>query len=214
MNKFFYKFYSFYTIQTKIMSSAHNSDNEEIIPSAPAFCKRIRTDDLQSEVAKSTREGIEQLYEDVVDKLGTNKKDKKDAKEQATYMKMIQQAKLVESIDEFFHCDEDHQKAKFMNMLIENNRNVDKLAKCDEKIGALEKTIEELREKEDHLNDIIEGCKESEDDLKLKLKKYRDRNLFQETIIFDMKRKIKTKNTYLLQIVLVFGACVLYHLYS
>ena len=196
------------------MSSAHNSDNEEIIPSAPSFCKRIRTEDLQSEVAKSTREGIEELYQDVVDKLGSNKKDKKDAKEQATYMKMIQQAKLVESIDEFFHCDEDHQKAKFMNMLIENNRNVDKLAKCDEKIGALEKTIEELREKEDHLNDIIEGCKESEDDLKLKLKKYRDRNLFQETIIFDMKRKIKTKNTYLLQIILVFGACVLYHLYS
>ena len=194
--------------------SAHNSDNEEIIPSAPAFCKRIRTDDLQSEVAKSTREGIEQLYEDVVDKLGANKKEKQDAKEKATYTKMIQQAKLVEAIDDFFLCDEEHQKAKFMNMLIENNRNVDKLAKCDEKIGAMEKTIEELRDKEDHLNDIIEGCKESEDDLKLKLKKYRDRNLFQETIIFEMKRKIKTKNTYLLQIVLVFGAYVLYHLYS
>jgi hypothetical protein len=196
------------------MSSAHNSDNEEIIPSAPAFCKRVRTDDLQSEVAKSTREGLEQLYEDVVGKLDTNKKDKKDAKEQATYMKMIQQAKLVESIDEFFHCDEDHQKAKFMNMLIENNRNVDKLAKCDEKIGAMEKTIEELRDKEDHLNDIIEGCKESEDDLKLKLKKYRDRVIIQDAAIFEMKRKIKTKNTYLLQIVLVFGAYVLYHLYS
>ena len=64
------------------MSSAHNSDNEEIIPSAPSFCKRIRTDDLQSEVAKSTREGIEQLYQDVVDKLGTNKKDKKDEKDE------------------------------------------------------------------------------------------------------------------------------------
>ena len=196
------------------MSSAHNSDNEEIIPSAPSFCKRIRTEDLQSEVAKSTREGIEELYEQVVDKLGSNKKDKQDAKEQAIYQKMIQQAKLVEAIDDFFVCDEERQKAKFMNMLIENNRNVDKLAKCDEKIGAMEKTIEELRDKEDHLNDIIEGCKESEDDLKLKLKKYRDRNLFQETIIFDMKRKIKTKNTYLLQIVLVFGAYVLYHLYS
>jgi chromosome segregation ATPase len=196
------------------MSSAHNSDNEEIIPSAPVFCKRIRTEDLQSEVAKSTREGIEQLYEDVVGKLDTNKKEKKDSKEQATYMKMIQQAKLVESIDEFFHCDEDRQKAKFMNMLIENNRNVDRLAKCDEKIGSLEKTIEELREKEDHLNDIIEGCKESEDDLKLKLKKYKDRNITQEIAIFEMKRKIKTKNTYLLQIVLVFGAYVLYHLYS
>ena len=179
--------------------SAHNSDNEEYIAPAPAFCKRIRTEDLQSEVVKTTREGLEQLYEEVVDKLDTNKKDKKDSKEQATYMKMIQQAKLVESIDEFF---------------IENNRNVDKLAKCDEKIGAMEKTIEELREKEDHLNDIIEGCKESEDDLKLKLKKYKDRNITQEIAIFQMKRKIKTKNTYLLQIVLVFGACVLYHLYS
>ena len=192
------------------MSSAHNSDNEEIIPSAPAFCKRIRTDDLQSEVAKSTREGIEQLYEEVIDKLGTNKKDKKDAKEQATYMKMIQQAKLVESIDEFFHCDEDHQKAKFMNMLIENNRNVDKLAKCDEKIGSMEKTIEELREKEDHLNDIIEGCKESEDDLKLKLKKYRDRVIVQDAAIFEMKQKIQTKNTYILQILLVFAATFIF----
>jgi hypothetical protein len=194
--------------------SAYNSDNEEYIPEAPAFCKRVRTEDLQSEVAKSTREGIEQLYQDVVDKLGTNKKDKKDSKEQATYMKMIQQAKLVESIDEFFHCDEDHQKAKFMNMLIENNRNVDKLAKCDEKIGSMEKTIEELREREDHLNDILEGCKEGEEDLKLKLKKYRDRVIIQDAAIFEMKRKIKTKNTYLLQIILIFGAYVLYHLYS
>jgi hypothetical protein len=196
------------------MSSAHNSDNEEYIAPAPAFCKRVRTEDLQSEVAKSTREGIEQLYQDVVDKLDTNKKEKQDAKEKATYTKMIQQAKLVESIDDFFIADEERQKAKFMNMLIENNRNVDKLAKCDEKIGSMEKTIEELREREDHLNDILEGCKEGEEDLKLKLKKYRDRTIMQETIIFEMKRKIKTKNTYLLQIILVFGAYVLYHLYS
>jgi len=196
------------------MSSAHNSDNEEYIPLAPAFCKRVRTEDLQSEVAKSTREGIEQLYEDVIDKLDTNKKEKQDAKEKATYTKMIQQAKLVESIDDFFIADEERQKAKFMNMLIDNNRNVDKLAKCDEKIGAMEKTIEELRDKEDHLNDIIEGCKESEDDLKLKLKKYRDRVIIQDAAIFEMKQKIKTKNTYLLQIVLIFGAYFLYHLYS
>lgn len=84
--------------------SAHNSDNEEYIAPAPAFCKRVRTEDLQSEVAKSTREGIEQLYEDVIDKLGSNKKEKQDAKEKATYTKMIQQAKLVESIDDFLHC--------------------------------------------------------------------------------------------------------------
>jgi hypothetical protein len=196
------------------MSSAHNSDNEEYIAPAPAFCKRIRTDDLQSEVAKSTREGIEQLYQDVVDKLGSNKKDKQDSKELATYNKMIQQAKLVEAIDDFFVCDEDHQKAKFMNMLIENNRNVDRIAKYEEKIGAMEKTIEELREREDHLNDILEGCKESEEDLKSKLKKYRDRVIIQDAAIFEMKRKIKTKNTYLVQIILIFGAYVLYHLYS
>ena len=133
--------------------SAHNSDTEEYIAPAPVFCKRLRTEDLQSEVAKSTREGIEQLYQDVIDKLDTNKKDKKDSKEMATYAKMIQQAKLVESIDDFFHCDEDRQKAKFMNMLIENNRNVDKLAKYEEKISSMEKTIEDLRENEEHTND-------------------------------------------------------------
>ena len=192
------------------MSSAHNSDNEEYIAPAPAFCKRIRTEDLQSEVVKTTREGIEQLYEDVIDKLGSNKKEKKDSKEQAIYQKMIQQAKLVESIDDFFVCDEDRQKAKFMNMLIENNRNVDRLAKCDEKIGAMEKTIEELREKEDHLNDIIEGCKESEEDLKTKLKKYRDRVIIQDAAIFEMKQKIQTKNTYILQILLVFAATFIF----
>jgi len=196
------------------MSSAHNSDNEEYIAPAPSFCKRIRTEDLQSEVAKTTREGIEQLYEDVIDKLDTNKKDKKDAKEQAIYQKMIQQAKLVEAIDEFFIADEDRQKAKFMNMLIENNRNIDRLAKCDEKIGAMEKTIEDLRDKEDHLNDIIEGCKESEEDLKSKLKKYKDCNLTQEALIYQLKNNIKTKNTYLLQILLVFGAYMLYNFYK
>lgn len=196
------------------MSSAHNSDNEEYIAPAPAFCKRIRTEDLQSEVVRTTREGLEQLYEEVVDKLDTNKKDKKDSKEQATYMKMIQQAKLVESIDEFFIADEDRQKAKFMNMLIENNRNVDRIAKYEEKIGAMEKTIEELREKEDHLNDVLEGCKECEEDYKTNLRKYRDRVIIQETIIKDLKCKIKTKNTYLVQIVLVFGAFLLYHFYK
>jgi predicted RNase H-like nuclease (RuvC/YqgF family) len=196
------------------MSSAHNSDNEEYIAPAPAFCKRIRTEDLQSEVVKTTREGLEQLYEEVVDKLDTNKKDKKDSKEQATYMKMIQQAKLVESIDEFFIADEDRQKAKFMNMLIENNRNVDRIAKYEEKIGAMEKTIEELREKEDHLNDVLEGCKECEEDYKTNLRKYRDRVIIQETIIKDLKCKIKTKNTYLVQIVLVFGAFLFYHFYK
>ena len=196
------------------MSSAHNSDNEEYIPPAPVFCKRVRTEDLQSEVVKSTREGIEQLYEDVVDKLGSNKKDKKDAKEQATYTKMIQQAKLVESIDDFFIADEDRQKAKFMNMLIENNRNVDRLSKYEEKISVMEKTIEDLRENEEHLNEIIDGYKDSEEDYKNKIKKFRDRVITQESLIIDMKRKIKTKNTYLLQIVLVFGAYVLYHLYS
>ena len=194
--------------------SAHNSDTEEYIAPAPVFCKRLRTEDLQSEVAKSTREGIEQLYQDVIDKLDTNKKDKKDSKEMATYAKMIQQAKLVESIDDFFHCDEDRQKAKFMNMLIENNRNVDKLAKYEEKISSMEKTIEDLRENEEHTNDIIDGYKDSEEDYKNKIKKFKDRVIVQESCIIDMKRKIKTKNTYLVQIVLVFGAYVLYHLYS
>ena len=194
--------------------SAHNSDTEEYIAPAPVFCKRLRTEDLQSEVAKSTREGIEQLYQDVIDKLDTNKKDKKDSKEMATYAKMIQQAKLVESIDDFFHCDEDRQKAKFMNMLIENNRNVDKLAKYEEKISSMEKTIEDLHENEEHTNDIIDGYKDSEEDYKNKIKKFKDRVIVQESCIIDMKRKIKTKNTYLVQIVLVFGAYVLYHLYS
>ena len=194
--------------------SAHNSDTEEYIAPAPVFCKRLRTEDLQSEVAKSTREGIEQLYQDVIDKLDTNKKDKKDSKEQAIYTKMIQQAKLVESIDDFFHCDEDRQKAKFMNMLIENNRNVDKLAKYEEKISSMEKTIEDLHENEEHTNDIIDGYKDSEEDYKNKIKKLKDRVIVQESCIIDMKRKIKTKNTYLVQIVLVFGAYVLYHLYS
>ena len=194
--------------------SNHASDNEENIPDAPSFCRRVRIEDLNSEVAKSTREGLEQLYENVVDKLGSNKKDKQDAKELATYTKMIQQAKLVEAIDDFFLCNEERQKAKFMNMLIENNRNVDRIAKYEEKIGSLEKNIEELREKEEHLNDIIDGCKESEEDLKTRLKKYKDRVIIQDIVINDMKKKIKIRNTYLLQIILIFGASILYHFYS
>jgi len=196
------------------MSAANNSDNEEYIPEAPAFCKRVRTEDLQSEVSKSTREGIEQLYQDVVDKLDSNKKDKKDSKEMATYAKMINQAKLVDAIDEFFECDEEHQKAKFMNMLIETNRNVDKLSKYEEKISATEKTIEDLRENEEHLNEIIDGYKEDEEDYKNRIKKLKYRILTQESLILAMKKKINTKNMYITQFVIVIGAYVLYHFYS
>lgn len=196
------------------MSAANNSDDDEYIAPAPAFCKRVRTEDLQSEVAKSTREGIEQLYEDVIDKLDTNKKDKKDSKEMATYAKMINQAKLVDAIDDFFECDEERQKAKFMNMLIETNRNVDKLSKYEEKISTMEKTIEDLRENEEHLNEIIDGYKDSEEDYKNKIKKFRDRIITQESLISTMKKKINTKNMYITQFVIVIGAYVLYHLYS
>jgi predicted RNase H-like nuclease (RuvC/YqgF family) len=196
------------------MSAPNNSDNEEYIAPAPSFCKRIRTEDLPSEVAKSTREGLEQLYEDVVDKLGSGKKENRDSKEMATYTKMIQQAKLVEAIDDFFHCEEERQKAKFMNMLIETNRNVDKLAKYEEKISSMEKTIEDLRENEEHLNDVIDGYKDSEEDYKNKIKKFRDRVIVQESLISNMKKKINTKNMYITQFVIVIGAYVLFRLYS
>jgi len=196
------------------MSATNNSDDDEYIAPAPAFCKRVRTEDLHSEVAKSTREGIEQLYEDVVDKLGSNKKEKQDAKEQATYLKMIHQAKLVEAIDDFFHCDEERQKAKFMNMLIETNRNVDKLSKYEEKISVIEKTIEDLRENEEHLNEIIDGYKEGEEDYKNRIKKFKDRVITQESLISTMKKKINTKNMYITQFVIVIGAYVLFRFYS
>lgn len=193
--------------------SNHASDNEEIIPSAPIFCKRVRPEDLTSEVQKSTKEGIEQLYLDVIDRLDVNKKEKKDAKEMATYSKLIQQAKLVEAIDDFFLCDEERQKAKFMNMLIETNRNSEKISKYEEKISSMEKTLEDLRENEEHLNEIIDGYKESEEDYKNKLKKYKDRQIFQERLINEMKIKIKSRNTYLIQMSMIFVAYFLFRLY-
>jgi predicted RNase H-like nuclease (RuvC/YqgF family) len=192
-----------------------NFDNdEEYVAPAPIFCKRIRTEDLQSEVAKITREGLDQLYEDVVDKLDTNKKEKQDAKEKASYIKMINQSKLVDAIDQFFECDEDLQKAKFMNMIIETNRNSEKITHYEEKISSMEKTIEDLKENEEHLNEIIESYKEDQDEFKERIKKLKYRILTQESLISAMKKKINTKNMYITQFVIVIGAYVLYYFYS
>ena len=192
-----------------------NSDNDdEYIPDAPVFCKRVRSEDLQSEVAKTTREGIEQLYIDVVDKLDTNKKEKQNMREKATYIKMINQSKLVDAIDQFFECDEDLQKAKFMNMVIETNRNSEKITQHEEKISSMEKTIEDLKENEEHLNELIDSYKEDQDEFKEKIKKLKYRILTQESLITTMKKKISTKNMYITQFVIVIGSYIFYRFYS
>lgn len=134
------------------------SSVEEDIPAAPAFCVRKTPEEAKIDSQKATKLGLEQLYHNVVDSLKTKDSDK----EVKNYSKMKQQSKLMEQIELFFECDEERQKAKFMNMLIDNNRNIEKISYLSEQMAQLEKLVNELKDTEEHLNEIIIGYDESE----------------------------------------------------
>ena len=134
------------------------SSVEEDIPAAPAFCVRKTPEEAKIDSQKATKLGVEQLYHNVVDSLKTKDSDK----EVKDYSKMKQQSKLMEQIELFFECDEERQKAKFMNMLIDNNRNIEKISYLSEQMAQLEKLVNELKDTEEHLNEIINGYDESE----------------------------------------------------
>jgi len=134
------------------------SSVEEDIPAAPAFCVRKTPEEAKIDSQKATKLGLEQLYHNVVDSLKTKDSDK----EVKDYSKMKQQSKLMEQIELFFECDEERQKAKFMNMLIDNNRNIEKISYLSEQMAQLEKLVNELKDTEEHLNEIIIGYDESE----------------------------------------------------
>lgn len=151
------------------MSVEHQSD-DEYIPEAPAFCERLTPEEAKIRSQKLTKMGLENLYHDVINKIDSNRKKKEEEKEVATYSKMMQQSKLLEQIEKFFECDEERQKAKFMNMLIDNNRSSEKLANLESKIVDMEAIINELKDNEEHMNDVMEGYEETEKDLKEKIR--------------------------------------------
>jgi len=110
----------------------------------------------------------------------------------------MKQSKLLEQIDKFFECDEERQKAKFMNMLIENKRNAEKMANFESKILDLENIVNELKDNEEHMNDVMSGYEEGEIELKKKVAEQRiiikERDLIISKNMVMLKKKEKDNN--------------------
>ena len=143
---------------------------EEYIPPAPAFCQRITPEEAAIQVQKSTKFGLEQLYHDVVNKIDKDRENKEKEKEIANYAKILQQSKLVEAVQQFFECDEERQKAKFMNMLIDSNRNGDKVINLESQVKTLEEIVNELKDTEEHTTEVMKGYEEAEAEFKENIK--------------------------------------------
>jgi len=157
--------------------------DEEIIPPAPQFCKRIDPTSLQTESQKATKQGLELLYHDVVNKLEEERKAKGEAKEKMAYDRAVNESRLLNMVEEFFQCDEERQKAKFMNYLLENNRKQEKMVTLEDHINNLEMLTSELKENEEHMNEIMEGYEEAEKEMKKRINDL-------ETEIFENNEKI------------------------
>ena len=145
--------------------------DEEYIPPAPAFCQRISPEEAILQAQKSTKTGLEKLYHDVVNKIDADRTKKEQQKEVANYSKILQQSKLLEAVQSFFECDEERQKAKFMNMLIDTNRNGDKVIYLENQVKSLEEVVNELKDNEEHTQEVMQGYEESEAEYKALIKK-------------------------------------------
>jgi len=166
---------------------------EEYIPPAPAFCQRVTPEEAKIQAQKFTKIGLENLYHDVVNKIDENRRKKEDDKEVAEYSKVMKQSKLLEQIEKFFECDEERQKAKFMNMLIENKRNAEKMANLESKIVDLENIVNELKDNEEHMNDVMSGYEEEENELKKKVAEQRIIIKERDLIISENMEMLKKK---------------------
>jgi len=189
--------------------------DDEYIPPAPAFCQRITPDEDKIQTQKFTKMSLENLYHDVVNKIDDNRKKKEDEKEIAAYGKMIKQSKLLEQIDKFFECDEERQKAKFMQMLIDNNRNSERSINLENKIVDLEKIVNELKDNEEHLNDVMRGYEEEEMELKKRVCEQKIIIREKDRIIMDnmeevRKRKIEIRNGKIFYRFIIFMQTILF----
>lgn len=144
-------------------------ESEEFIPPAPAFCERHTIDEMEIESHSATKNCLEELYKDVVNKLEDKKKVDSDEKERKTYEKVLQQSKLIQMVTDFFECDEEKQKAKFMNYLIDNGRIQDQIQSLEDKLNELKNQNKDLIDEKEHLNNIIESYEENERELQLKV---------------------------------------------
>jgi len=180
----------------------YNSD-EEYIPPAPAFCQRLTQEEAVLQAQKYTKTGLEQLYHNVINKIDKDRENKEKEKEIANYTKILQQSKLVDAVQQFFECDEERQKAKFMNMLIDNNRNGDKVINLEAQVKTLEGIVNELKDSEEHTSEVMQGYEEAEGEfkeniknLKLKLEIEKQANETKTATIRKLEKELENQMRY------------------
>ena len=104
-----------------------NSEEEEYIPPAPAFCERLSPEEAEKQSKELTKKGLDNLYKHVHAVLEAKTNSKTINYDMKEYNKTQEQMKLMGMIDEFFDHDEQRQKGKLFDYLITEKKNKDRI---------------------------------------------------------------------------------------
>jgi len=115
---------------------------------------------LSKKLGKQELETSEEYSNDFCTDIVRKLNEQKEMKSQAG--RKIKDSKFMKIVDDFFEGNEEIQKSKFMNYLLENTRRNEKMLTLEEHVSILEQLTIELKNNEDNMNNVLKEHSENE----------------------------------------------------
>lgn len=115
---------------------------------------------LSKKLGKRELEKSEEYSNDFCTDIVRKLNEQKEMKSQGG--RKIKDSKFMKIVDDFFEGNEEIQKSKFMNYLLENTRRNEKMLTLEEHVSILEQLTIELKNNEDNMNNVLKEHSENE----------------------------------------------------
>ena len=115
---------------------------------------------LSKKLGKQELEKSEEYSNDFCTDIVRKLNEQKEMKSQGG--RKIKDSKFMKIVDDFFEGNEEIQKSKFMNYLLENTRRNEKMLTLEEHVSILEQLTIELKNNEDNMNNVLKEHSENE----------------------------------------------------
>lgn len=115
---------------------------------------------LSKKLGKQELEKSEDYSNDFCTDIVRKLNEQKEMKSQGG--RKIKDSKFMKIVDDFFEGNEEIQKSKFMNYLLENTRRNEKMLTLEEHVSILEQLTIELKNNEDNMNNVLKEHSENE----------------------------------------------------
>ena len=115
---------------------------------------------LSKKLGKQELEKSEEYSNDFCTDIVRKLNEQKEMKSQGG--RKIKDSKFMKIVDDFFEGNEEIQKSKFINYLLENTRRNEKMLTLEEHVSILEQLTIELKNNEDNMNNVLKEHSENE----------------------------------------------------